>query len=86
VAEAVYLLCSLTCLACVILLYRGYVQSGVRLLYWSALCFLGLFLNNLLLFFDFIITPQLDFSVSRNLTGLTGVLVLLYGMIWDEAK
>ena len=31
------LLAVLTCFACTALLFRGYAQSGVRLLLWSAL-------------------------------------------------
>ena len=34
------------------LLFRGYARSGLRLLLWSALCFVCLTLNNVLLFVD----------------------------------
>ena len=47
----------LTCLACTVLLFRGYAH-GLRLLLWSALCFVFLTLNNLLLFFDLIVFPS----------------------------
>ena len=39
----------LTSLACMVLLFRGYASSRVRLLLWSALCFVFLSANNLLL-------------------------------------
>lgn len=42
----------LTSLACMVLLFRAYAASGVRLLLWSGLCFVFLSLNNVLLFLD----------------------------------
>lgn len=35
-----------------VLLFRAYAANGMRLLLWSALCFVGLSVNNVLLFFD----------------------------------
>jgi hypothetical protein len=82
-AEAVYLLCALTSLACLALLLRGYLRSRVRLLFWSALCFAGLAANNILLFVDLIVVPASDLSLWRNLAALVGVGTLLYGLITD---
>jgi len=45
----VYLLCMMTSVLCLILLARGYRRTRVKLLYWSALCFVGLAINNFLL-------------------------------------
>ena len=43
------------------LLFRGYARTGARLLFWSGLCFVGLSVNNVLLFFDFVVFPtQVD--------------------------
>jgi hypothetical protein len=75
----------LTCLACTVLLYRGYRRTGTRLLFWSALCFIGLSVSNLLLFFDLVLFPtQVDLRVYRLLTALTGLLFLLYGFIFES--
>lgn len=75
----------LTCLACTVLLYRGYARSGARLLFWSALCFVGLSLSNLLLFFDLILFPtEVDLRPYRLLTALAGLLFLLYGFIFES--
>ena len=79
-----YLLAVLTCLACTVLLFRGYARSGLRLLLWSALCFVFLTLNNLLLFFDFIVLPELDLRPWRLLTALVGLAFLLYGFIFES--
>lgn len=79
----VYGLCALTSLACAFLLLRGYRESGVRLLLWSGLCFLGLATNNVILFVDLRVVPELDLSVWRTLPAVLGVGLLLYGLIWD---
>lgn len=50
VATAVYILCAVTSVLCAGLLVRSYLRSRVRLLLWSALCFVGLAVNNVLLF------------------------------------
>jgi hypothetical protein len=77
------LLALLTSVACMTLLFRAYAASGVRLLLWSALCFVFLSLNNLLFFVDVITPPELDFRPYRLVAALIGVLFLLYGFIWE---
>ena len=80
---AVYLLSAATsCLAAAMLL-RGYRSSGVRLLFWSGLCFVGLTLDNIALYIDFIVVPAMDISVWRRIPGLISLSLLLYGLIWD---
>ena len=79
----VYGLCALTSIACAVLLARGYLASRARLLLWSALCFTGLALNNILLFIDLRIIPQLDLSVWRTIPAVIGIAVLIYGLVWD---
>jgi drug/metabolite transporter (DMT)-like permease len=82
IAALVYVLCALTSLACATLLLRGYWRTRVRLLWWSGLCFVGLFLNNALLVVDARISH--DLSTTRTLPALAGVALLLYGMIWES--
>ena len=79
----VYGLCALTSLACAILLLRGYVKTRVTLLLWSALCFAGLAINNIILFVDLRVVPEVDLSAWRTLPAVSGVALLLYGLIWD---
>lgn len=74
------LLAVLTCLVCTVLLFRGYARSGLRLLLWSALCFVFLTGNNFFLVLDLII-PEIDFRPFRLTTALLGVSFLLYGFI-----
>ena len=85
-AEAVYILCAATSLACAVLLVRGYVRSRARFLLWSSLCFLALALNNALLFVDKVIYENVEvpgLAVSRTAVALVGLALLVYGLIWD---
>lgn len=74
----------LTCLSCTVLLFRGYARSGMRLLLWSALCFVFLSVNNLLLFFDLIVFTDLDLRPFRLSAALIGLVFLLYGFIFES--
>jgi hypothetical protein len=82
--SGLYLLAVVTSLACMVLLFRAYAASGMRLLLWSALCFVGLSVNNVLLFFDLAVFPNdIDLRAYRLLSALGGLLFLLYGFIWE---
>ena len=78
-----YLLAVLTCLACTILLWRSWQRTALRLLLWSALCFIGLTVSNLLLFFDFILPAEIDLRPWRVATAAAGLAFLLYGFIFE---
>lgn len=80
-----YGLCVAASLACMLLLFRAYRHTGLRLLLWSALCFVGLTANNLLLFLDLVVFPEVDLRLWRLLAALGGLLFLLYGFI-SEAE
>lgn len=84
-AEAVYLLSAITSLACALMLLRGYMRNRTRILLWSSLCFIGLTLNNFLLYIDLVIVPGFDLSTWRSLAALTGLILLIYGLICDVA-
>jgi Family of unknown function (DUF5985) len=80
---SVYLLCFVTSAACALLLARSYRASGARLLFWSGLCFLFLAANNLVVIFDLLVLPDVDFRLARYLLALAALGVLLFGFIWD---
>jgi hypothetical protein len=80
---ALYLVAILTSLACTLLLYRAYALSRTRLLLWSALCFVGLTVNNVLLFIDVLVLPEIDLRPARLAATLVGLLFLLYGFVWE---
>jgi hypothetical protein len=81
---AVYLLGALIGIACAVLLLRGYRRGRQRMLLWSGLCFSGLALSNLLLFVDLVVVPHRDLYPLRLGVAAAAMLVLLYGLIWEE--
>jgi hypothetical protein len=80
----IYLVCAGTSLACCVLLFRGHRQSRVRLLFWSGLFFAALTAENIGLFLDEIIFPNVDLWWYRTSCGLLAVFFLLYGLIWKQ--
>ena len=83
IAAIVYVLCAGTAFACAALLARGYSKTRSALLFWSAICFAGLTLANVLLVVDLLIVPDIDLSVLKNLTTLISLLLLVYSLIWE---
>lgn len=86
ILSIVFVLCALSSLACALLLLRGYRQTGVRLLLWSGLCFVGLGTNNLLLIVDVHVIPNVDLSIWRSLPAVAGIALLIYGLVWETAR
>ena len=83
--EVVYLLCALTSVVCAVLLWRGWRSSAARLLLWTALGFIGLALNNVVLLLDeTVFRDGPDLQWLRHSTSLAGVAVLLFGLIWEN--
>jgi hypothetical protein len=83
VAAIAYLLCAATSAGCAVLLLRGYLRTKTRLLLWSTLCFVGLALDNSLLFADRVLFPGEELFALRRLLSLIGAGILLFGLIWD---
>jgi hypothetical protein len=65
------------------LVLRSFLAGRQRLLFWTGICFVGLAVNNFILFIDKVITPDVDLSFWRNLPALLGLGALLYGLIWE---
>ncbi len=85
-ATAVYVLSALTALTCAALLVRGFSRTGVRLLFWCSLCFVGLALNNVILVVDKVIAPDVDLSTWRGLPAALGVAALVYGLVTSTER
>ena len=81
--HAVYILCALTSMLCSVLLFRAYMKTRIRFLLWSSLGFLCFVINNVILFVDMFLLPEVDLSAWRVLPALIGVIVILQGLIWD---
>lgn len=85
-AEITYVLCAATSVLCAVLLLRGYLRSRSRLLMWSTLCFIGLAINNILLFVDLVILPDsIDLRVIRSGSALFSLIVMVAGLIWEAS-
>lgn len=84
-AALIYALCALTSILCCGLLWRSWRQSGARLLFWAALCFACTSVNNVLLVLDRVVFPvEVDLGMPRLVAALIAVLLLLFGLIWEE--
>ena len=79
-----YVLCVATSLFCAALLLRAYYRRRERLLFWSGLCFVGLMIENVILYVDVVMVPDVDLSLWRKLPGLAALVVLVFGLIWDS--
>ena len=82
-AAVIYSLCTLTALACALLLIRSFRVSRSPMLFWSAACFAGLTLGNAILVLDRVALPTVDLSVARLSVARVSVLLLIYGLIME---
>jgi hypothetical protein len=82
-ATAVYALCALAAIGCAILLGKSFLRTRARLLFWALLCFIGLALNNIVLFMDKVVVPDVDLSYWRNVPALIGFIALAVGLVWE---
>jgi hypothetical protein len=80
-AKWVYFLCALLSIGCCVLLLRGFLRTRTRLLLWTSAAFVGLALNNIFLVADFVLFPELNLMVFRQLTALAAMVLFLYGLI-----
>lgn len=85
-ATLVYILCALASLLAATLVLRAFLATRQRLLFWAGVCFTGLAANNLVLFIDKVIAPDVDLSFWRSLPALLGLAALLYGLIWETSE
>jgi hypothetical protein len=85
-ATCVYLLCLLASLLCASLLLRAWYRSRSRLLLWTAIGFGFFALNNLALVADMLLLPDVSLWALRFVPALTGLIVLLYGFVWESGR
>ncbi|HEX4150958.1 MAG TPA: DUF5985 family protein [Steroidobacteraceae bacterium] len=83
-AEIVYALCAATSLLCATLLFRAYRSQRTRLLAWTSIGFAGLALNNMLLFVDLIVLPDIDLFSLRAAASLAAMTAFVYGLIRES--
>lgn len=84
-AAAVFVLCALTCIACLAFLARAYHRSRGRLVFWTAICFAGLALNNVLIAINQLIFRSVHMP-WRAIPAALGLVALAYGLIAEEVR
>jgi hypothetical protein len=67
-----------------VLLFRAFMRTRNTVLFWCALGFIGLALNNLLLIVDVVILPDVALRPYRNLPALLGMVLMLFGLVWND--
>jgi Family of unknown function (DUF5985) len=80
----VYGLCMLTALMCAWLLLQAYRKTHYRLLFWCSLFFSISAVNNVFLVVDKVLYPNIDLTIYRYVVALTGLFVLLPGLILER--
>lgn len=51
---------------------------------WAGVCFVGLALNNVMLFLDEFVIRNTDLSAWRTAPALAGMLALVFALVWEE--
>ena len=82
-AKVIYVISVFTSLFCAGLMIRSYRRTGVRLAFWTSLCFVGFALHNAVQLWDLMV-PAIDLGAWRTLIALTSVSTLLFGLIWEQ--
>ena len=82
--ELVYVLCALTSVVCAGLLLRSYLANRSKLLLWSTLCFIGLAINNIFLFVDLVVVPDIDLRLARSGSAISALALLTFGLVWES--
>lgn len=83
VPALIYILCAVTSIVCAWLLLRNARQSRAKLLFWSGWGFVFLAIGNIFLFLDLAVIRDYDLLIVRNVITLSGIMLLLYGLIWE---
>ena len=83
-AVLIYGLCTLLATVIAVMLWRQHRRSPSRMIYWTALCFSGLALSNLLLVLDKLVFPDMDLRLLRHSVSLLSIGLLLFGLVYEE--
>jgi hypothetical protein len=79
-----FILCMVTSVVSALLLWRAARGPTRRLLLWSAAFFIGMAVNNLLLFIDVVTGPQVDWLTPANIVMALSLAGLIYALIWES--
>jgi drug/metabolite transporter (DMT)-like permease len=67
---------------CCVLLACGYFRTRVPLLYWAAVCFAAFGLEGAVMIVNEYVPA--DLTVLRLSISLVGIVLLLYGLLWNS--
>jgi hypothetical protein len=81
IPKIIYALCAATSLITAVLLLRQWRRRPSPLLFWSVIGFLGLAVNNVLVYVDLGLLPTVDLALARTVAGVAGMAALLFGLI-----
>ena len=84
-AGVIYLLCAATSLVAAGMLWRQYLRRRTPLLLWSSVGFVGLAINNVLVWVDLGLFTGVDLSLIRSAAAAIAIVVLVYGLIWEAS-
>ena len=79
----VYTLCLAASAFCAFLVLHTWRRTRTRLLFWVALGFVFLALNNLFLVGDMVVFPNVNLWPFRQAASVAAVAVLLYGFTFE---
>jgi hypothetical protein len=85
VGPVAYALGVFTSIFCAFLMIRSYRNERTPLFLWFCLCFVGLALNNVLLFLDLFVVPEMNLELWRSATAVVALSLMLVGLIGEDA-
>jgi hypothetical protein len=77
----VYILCAATSLGSAALLLRAALGNKAGLLFLSAFCFFAMAINNVLLYVNFVMLPEVDLLLAARLATVLAIVLLNIGLI-----
>lgn len=83
-SEVVYALCAIISVGCAVQLFRSYRKRPARLSLWVMLCFISVAVNNVMLFLDRVLVPEVDLGLFRAGTAVVAAVILTGGLIWES--
>ena len=82
----IFFMCALTAFVCFVLLWRSWKATRAPLLFWSALCFAGLTISNVLLVVDKLVLLDRDLTPERLSITLAALALLIFGLVWGDGR
>lgn len=84
-AEIVYLCCSIVSGTCAVLLFKNYLRVHARILLWISLSFALFTVNNIFVFVDIVVFPEIDMSgaLVRHILLCLSALTMIVGLTWE---